>query len=100
MPQKTANRNYLDVMMENLENARVGGPSFADATAVSAMVKAAWNEEALRKLVGLLVRKGVLTQEEWDGLDKSLGETMTEMSNAAEEKYPVIAKASKNEKPR
>ncbi len=35
-------KNYLDVMMENISKAREKGDSFAEATAINAMVKAAW----------------------------------------------------------
>lgn len=58
MSEQDDKLSYIDVMMDNLEAAQAGGASFAEATAVNAMIKAAWNEVATRQLLDLLVSKG------------------------------------------
>ncbi len=101
MPQKDDEPSYLDVMMENLAKAHEkGGGSFAEATAISAMVKAAWNEVALRTLMDVLERKGILSQAERDGVDQEVLYSMKRLSRAAEVKYPLVAEIIKSEEPR
>ncbi len=87
MPQ-----NYLDVMMENLRNAQEkGGVSFVEATAVNAMVKAAWNEIRINKLADALERKGLLSEGEREGIDQEVLYAMRQISKAAEAKYPLLS---------
>ncbi len=51
MPQNDE-RNYLDVMMENISKAQEKtGSSFAEATTINAMVKAAWDEMTINKFI-------------------------------------------------
>ncbi len=97
MPEKT----YLDVMMNNLAKAQEkGGASFAEATAVSAMVKAAWLEMRLEKFLDLLERKGTLSEDERKGVDREVFYAMQRISKYAEAKYPLISHVIDGETPR
>ncbi len=87
-------------MMENLRKAREKGGSFAEATAISAMVKAAWDEMTINKLMDFLERKGILSQDEREGVNQEVFYAMQQISKAAEAKYPVVADVTKGEKPR
>ncbi len=88
MPERT----YLDVMMNNLSKAQEkGGVSFAEATAVSAMIKAAWLEMRLEKFLDLVERKGTLSEDERSGVDQEVFYAMQRISKAAEAKYPLIS---------
>ncbi len=87
MPQ-----NYLDVIMENLRNSQEkDGVSFVEATAINAMVKAAWNEMKINKLADALERKGLLSQGEREGIDQEVLYAMRQISKAAEAKYPLLS---------
>ncbi len=93
MPQ-----NYLDVIMENLRNSQEkDGVSFVEATAINAMVKAAWNEIRITKLADALERKGLLSQDEREGIDQGVVYAMRQISKVAEAKYPLLSHAIDSE---
>ncbi len=64
------------------------------------MVKAAWDEMMITKLMDLLERKGILSQDEREGLNQEVFYAMQQISKYAEAKYPLVSHVTNGEKPR